>query len=174
MERIANYKEYLAQPIYKLSLHKVVDSISTYPEDFAVIYELIKESNEKVSWRAAWACEKVFEKHPYFLEGKQEELIALVMSNNHHGTQRILLSILLGLPTSTPLPVDFLDFCFNNMLNLNQPIATQALCIKMSYKLCLLEPELLPELKLYLENAELEYYSPGVKSCIRNVLKRIN
>ncbi|NDV82933.1 hypothetical protein [Bacteroides sp. 51] len=174
MERITNYKEYLAQPIYRLSLHKIVDSVSVYPEDFDIVYKLIKDPQEKVSWRAAWACEKIFEKYPDFLEGKQKELIAIVMNNKHSGTRRILLSILLELPAPEPLPVDFLDFCFNNMLDLNQAIATQALCIKMSYKLCLLEPELLPELKLYLENAEPEYYSPGVKSCIRNVLKRLN
>lgn len=60
------------------------------------------------------------------------------------------------------------------MLDLNQAIATQALCIKMAYKLCRIEPELLPELKLYLENAELEYYSIGVKTCVRNVLKKLN
>lgn len=174
MERITNYKEYLAQPIYRLFLHKVVESVSIYPEDFDIIYELIKDPQDKISWRAAWACEKVFEKYPDFLEGKAEELIAFVMKSKHSGTKRILLSILLELPMPQPLPVDFLDFCFNNMLNQDEAIATQALCIKIAYKLCLLEPELLPELKLYLENAELEYYSPGVKSCVRNVLRKIN
>lgn len=174
MERIENYKEYLAQPIYRLFLHRVVDSIGAYPEDFDVIYRLIKDPQDKISWHAIWACQKVFEKYPEFLKGKQKELIDLVMKDNHSGKRRILLSILLELPTPQPLPLHFLEFCFNHMLDLNQAIATQALCIKMAYKLCLLEPELLPELKLYLENAEPEYYSPGVKSCIRNVLKKLN
>jgi len=173
MERITNYREFLARPIARLFLHEIVESVSIYPEDFDTIYKLIKDPKEKISWRAAWACEKVFEKYPDFLAGKEEELISFVMKNNHSGTRRILLSILLELPTPKPLPVDFLDFCFNNMLDLNQAIATQALCIKMAYKLCLLEPELLPELKLYLENAELEYYSIGVKTCVRNVLKKL-
>lgn len=173
MERITNYREFLARPIARLFLHEIVESVSIYPEDFDTIYKLIKDPEEKISWRAAWACEKVFEKYPDFLQGKEEELISFVMKNNHSGTRRILLSILLELP-SPPLPVDFLDFCFNHMLDLNQAIATQALCIKMAYKLCRIEPELLPELKLYLENAELEYYSIGVKTCVRNVLKKLN
>lgn len=118
MERITNYKEYLAQPIQSLSLHKIVDAVGIYPEDFDTVYELINYPQDKIAWRAAWACEKIF--------------------------------------------------------NLNEAIATQALCIKMAYKLCLLEPELLPELKLYLENAEPEYYSSGVKCGIRNVLKKIH
>jgi hypothetical protein len=174
MERITDYRGLLSRPIAGLSLHEIVDAVGVYPDDFNIIYHLITDPEKKIAWRAAWACEKVFEKYPALLEGKQEELIGLVMKNNHSGTRRILLSILLELPIPKPLPIDFLEFCFNNMLAPDQAIATQALCIKIAYKLCLLEPELLPELKLYLENATLEYYSPGVKSCVRNVLKKFN
>jgi len=174
MERIINYREFLTQPIARLFLHKIVESVSVYPEDFPIVYELVKEHEEKVSWRAAWACQKIFDKYPDFLEDKQAELISIVMTHKHSGKRRVLLSILLELPGPDPFPVDFLDFCFERMLDQNEPIAIQALCIKIAYKLCLLEPDLLPELKLYLENAELEYYPPGVKSCIRNVLKRLN
>ncbi len=172
--RITNYQEYLARPISKLLLHRVVDAVGVYPEDFDTIYALITNADTKISWRAAWACQKVFEKYPGFMEGKQEELIRMVMKSNHSGTRRILLSILLELPIAAPLPVDLLEFCFANMLDPDQAIAIQSLCIKMAYKLCLLEPELLPELKLYLEHAEPEYYSPGVKNCIRNTLKALN
>lgn len=174
MKRITDYKEFLTRPVGRLFLHEIVNSVSVYPDDFDIVYTLIKDSEKKIAWRAAWACQKVFDKYPHFLEGKQEELMGIVMKNNHSGTRRILLSILLELPVPEPLPVDFLEFCFNNMLDPNQAIATQAFCIKLAYKLCLLEPELLPELKLYLENAELEYYSPGVKSCVRNVIKKLN
>ena len=38
MERITNYKEYLAQPIGRLFLHKLVDVVSIYPEDFDTVY----------------------------------------------------------------------------------------------------------------------------------------
>lgn len=174
MKRITNYREFLSRPIARLFLHEIVHSVGAYPADFDIIYALIGNADQKISWRAAWACQKVFDKYPDFLKGKQHELVATVMMNSHSGTRRILLSILLELPTPEPLPVDFLDFCFRNMLSLNEAVAIQALCIKMAYKLCLCEPELLPELKLYLENAEPEYYSPGVKSTIRNVLKRLN
>lgn len=174
MERITDYREFLSRPIARLFLHKLVESISIYPEDFDIVYKMINDADQKISWRASWACQKIFDKYPDFLEGKQEELIEVVMNISHSGTRRILLSILLEMPTPQPLRVDFLDFCFNHMLDMNQAIAIQALCIKMAYKLCLLEPELLPELKLYLESAELEYYSIGVKTIIRNVLKRLN
>lgn len=174
MERITDYREFLSRPIARLFLHKLVESISTYPEDFDIVYNMINDPEPKISWRAAWTCQKIFDIYPNSLEGKQEELIAMAMKNTHSGTRRIILSILLEMPTVQPLRVDFLDFCFNHMFDLNQAIAIQALCIKMAYKLCLTEPELLTELKLYLENAELQYYSIGVKTCARNILKRLN
>lgn len=173
MERIINYREYFSQRIGRLSISRVVDTVSQYPEDFDVIYRLVSDPEEKISWRAAWACEKIFEKEPDFLAGKQNELIRFVMTGNHSGKNRILLSILLDLPTPTPLPIHFLDYCFERMFDLSQAIAVQALCIKMAYKLCLTEPELLPELKLYLENIETGYYSPAVKSCIKNTFKKL-
>lgn len=46
--------------------------------------------------------------------------------------------------------------------------------MKLAYKLCMQEQELLRELKVYLENAEPEYYSVGVRCTRKNILKRIN
>lgn len=155
-------------------MNRVTDMVNVYPEDFDIIYRLISDPDDRVAWRAAWACEKIFEKYPRFLEGKQHELIGYVVNGNHSGKKRILLSILLGLPVPSPLPVDFLDYCLQHMFDPDQAIAVQALCIKMAYKLCTTEPELLPELKLYMENVEIDYYSPGVQSCIRNTLKRLD
>lgn len=174
MERINNYSQYLSQHIGLLNLNKVVETVSVHPEDFDKIYQLINDPDDKIAWRAAWACEKISEKYICFLEGKQNELAGFVMNSRHSGKNRILLSILLNLPAPTPVPVDFLDYCLDRMLDLNQAIAVQALCIKIAYQLCLAEPDLLNELKLRLENAETEYYSPGVKSCIRNTLKKLH
>ena len=55
-----------------------------------------------------------------------------------------------------------------------ESIGVQALSIRMAYQLCKSEPELLKELQLILENADTEYYSTGVKTTIRNILKKIN
>ena len=52
-------------------------------------------------------------------------------------------------------------------------IGVQALSIRMAYELCQHEPELLQELQLILENTDTEYYSTGVKTTIRNTLKKI-
>lgn len=86
----------------------------------------------------------------------------------------VRLSILYQLPVTGDFPVTLFDYCINHMLSPGESIAVQALCMKLAYKLCMQEQELLRELKVYLENAEPEYYSVGVRCTRKNILKRIN
>jgi hypothetical protein len=57
------------------------------------------------------------------------------------------------------------------MISSNQPIAVQALSLKLLSKYCTIEPQLIPELIAYLENFETEQLSPGMISCRKNALK---
>ena len=65
------------------------------------------------------------------------------------------------------LRTDFLDFCFDHMLNVEEYPGIQAVCAKLAFRMCKFYPELMDELKRTLEVMEIEYYKPAVKS-IRN------
>jgi len=84
-----------------------------------------------------------------------------------------LLSILYNLPVTAPVSVELLNYSLDHMLSLQESIGVQSLSIRMAYRLCKHEPELLSELKLILEHANTEFYSTGVKTAIRNILKKI-
>lgn len=60
------------------------------------------------------------------------------------------------------------------MLSPQESIGVQSLAIRMAYRLCEPEPELLYELRTILESTETEMYSTAVKSAVRNTLKKIN
>lgn len=173
IKRIADFRPLLSGPISKVAIDEIVDSVDRHPQDFDTIYNLMNDEELKVSWRATWACEKVAEIHPDWFAGKERELLEKLLASNHDGTKRLLLSILYDIPTEEPFPVDLLDYCFEHMYALNETPGVQSLCLKMAYKLCLKEPELLPEFKMYLENADTDYYSMAVKTCTRNLLKKL-
>lgn len=174
MEEVTDYRKVFSTPMTRLLLNEVVDDIiRLHPKDFDCIYTLIADPKRELSWRAAWACQKIVEQDPTFLNGKLDEILSFAMETPHSGSRRILLSILLDHLPPTPLPIPFLDYCFNHMLDPNEAIAVQALCIKLAYKLCVAEPDLLIELGLYLDSANSDYYSPAVRSCVKNIRKKI-
>ena len=64
------------------------------------------------------------------------------------------------------LRTDFLDFCFEHMVSIEEFPGIQTLCMKLAYRMCSFYPELMDELKHTLEAMEIEFYKPAVK-CLR-------
>ena len=65
------------------------------------------------------------------------------------------------------LRTDFLDFCFERMIDVEEYPGIQSISMKLAFRMCKFYPELTDELKRTLEAMEIEYYKPAVKS-IRN------
>lgn len=169
-----DYREYLRRPLSNHFIDHLVLEIFAKPFDFGIVYKLIFDEDTNVAWRAAWACQKISEKHPEWFTDKQFlELVALTISSSHGGLKRGCLSTLNNLPLPNPIPVEFINACFDWMVSAKSPIAVQALSMKMLLHICLKEPDFKPELIAYLENVDFENYSAGFKSTRNNVLKTL-
>lgn len=167
-----DYRNQLLVPLSKRFADKLAAEIYACPADFIILYNLIFDSDVKVAWRAAWACQKISEKQPkWFTDTNFDELAVLAMATKHGGMKRGCLSILNNLPLPEVLSVEFVNSCFEWMVSPQCPIAVQALSMKMLYKICCKEPDFTPEFKAYLENANPDDYSPGFISTRKNVLK---
>lgn len=173
MKEADEFRKVLDVPISKLSIDSLVQEICLYPEYLKDIYLLISDEKQTVSWRAIWVCEKLSEKHPEWFVPMREEIIQRLLGCAHDGSKRLLMSILYNIPNSSPISIELLNYCFDHMLAPQESIGVQALSIRMTYKLCKDEPELLQELRLILVNTEVDFYSTGVKTTIRNILKKI-
>ncbi len=170
-----DYREHLAQPLSKKFIDTLVLEVYSHPDDFTIVYRLIFDKDIKVAWRAAWASEKISEKHPeWFTEEMFLELTNICVETSHGGLQRGCLSILFNLHLPNPIPVELINSCFERMASPRFPIAVQALSMKLLYRICLVEPDFIPEFKAYLENASPEDYSPGFISTRKNILKLLN
>ena len=167
-----DYREHLYRPLSKLFVDKLALEVYANPDDFETVYKLIFDAEIKVAWRAAWACQKISEKHPgWFSEKHFNDLASLSISTSHGGLQRGCLSVLNNISLPNEIPVDFINSCFEWMVSAKSPIAVQALSMKMLYRICKVEPDFRPELIAYLENINFEDYSPGFKSTRKNALK---
>ena len=170
-----DYRTHLVRPLSKRFVDHLVVEIFSNPADFEIVYQFIFDKEPNLAWRAAWACQKISEKHPEWFTTKHfTELATLAISTNQGGLQRGCLSILNNLPIPEPIPVDLLNACFEWMVSPKSPISVQALSMKLIYQICLIEPDIKPEFIAYLENINFEDYTPGFKSTRNNILKALN
>ncbi len=167
-----NYRAYLLQPLSKKFVDQLAAEVLMHPDTLPSVYTLIFDADTTVAWRAAWTCQKISEKQPeLFNDNYFNELAAISISTSHDGIKRGCLSILNRLPIPRPIPVALINACFDGMISTKSAVAVQALSLKLLYKFCLTEPDLIPELVAYLENFENEGLSPGMLSTRRNVIK---
>ncbi len=168
-----DFKKALEGALGRKYIDSIVQQVIDSPARFADIYALTKHKEEKIAWRATWACEKLSILAPSLLIDKREELMQRAMQCPYDGMRRLLLNILHHLPIQEPVNVPFLDFCLHGMLSPAESIAGQAVCMKLAYAICLKEPELMGELEAYLQNMEPEYYTAAVQCTRNHILKKI-
>ncbi|MCD8030266.1 MAG: hypothetical protein LUF85_05445 [Bacteroides sp.] len=164
-EQTEKFREQLGQLSLK-RINNLVDFVAGHPESLADLFALIDDPDPRVNWRAAWACKYLGLRNPELLLPYREELIGKACRYTQPGIRREVLSLLYNLPVSEPFPVMLFDLCLERMLAPDETVAIQALCIKMAYRLSLVQPELLPELALYLENADPTLYQKGTMATL--------
>lgn len=174
MERITDFCKALTERFGKNFANDMATAVRQYPEDFDKLYPLIRCGEEKIAWRAAWVCECLSASHPEWFMPRYDEIAGTLLTSPYTGLRRCLLSIFCTLPLPDEFPIELYDYCIRQMLAPDEAIANRALCIKLAYKLGCAEPELLNELRVYLENAEPDYYPAGVRCVIKNTLKQLS
>lgn len=139
-------------------------------EHSEILFPLLAGSDPKVAYQAGWILTHLEPSQGKWLQGKQQELIDLVLACNHPGKLRLLLTLLEKQPAADPIRVDFLNFCFSVVQSRSAPVSIQCLCMKLSYSLCKDIPQLLEEL-FFLLNNDQQSLSPAVLSVKQRLLK---
>ena len=68
------------------------------------------------------------------------------------------------------LRTDFLDFCFERMMDVEEFPGVQSISMKLAFRMCQFYPELMDELKRTIEAMEIDYYKPAVRSVRSRIL----
>ena len=125
------------------------------------------DSDARVARDALWGLTQATNEELSALQVILNDLIDQAMKTDNSSVRRLTLNIIERLKIDKDdLRTDFLDFCFNHMLNLEEPSGIQSICMKLACRMCRFYPELKDELKRTLEGMEIEYYKPAIK-CIR-------
>ena len=129
------------------------------------------DSDYRVARSALWGLTKAKDEELSELQVILNELTDQTMQTENSSVRRLTLNIIERLKMDEDdLRTDFLDFCFEHMVSIEEFPGIQTLCMKLAYRMCSFYPELMDELKRTLEAIEIDYYKPAVKSLRKRIL----
>ena len=125
----------------------------------------------RVARSALWGLTKASKDELSQLQVILNEIINQAMQTENSSVRRLSLNIVERLVMSEEdLRTDFLDFCFEHMIDVEEYPGIQSVCMKLAFRLCKFYPELMDELKRTLEAMDIDYYKPAVKCAINRIL----
>ena len=131
----------------------------------------IFDSDYRVARSALWGLTKATNEELSDLQVILNELIDKAMQTENSSVRRLTLNIIELLTLEEDdMRTDFLDFCFEHMVSIEEYPGIQTLCMKLAYRMCTFYPELMDELMRTLEAMEIDYYKPAVKGLRKKIL----
>jgi len=125
----------------------------------------------RVARSALWGLTKASKAELSQLQVILNELIDQAIQTENPSVRRLSLNIIERLEMNEEdLRTDFLDFCFDHMIDVEEFPGIQSVCMKLSFRICKFYPELMDELKRTLEAMEIDYYKPAVKGVRNKIL----
>ena len=149
------------------------------------LYQEIKDTNDFMSFalqfmhdedyqvarNSLWTLTKATDEELSQLQPILHELIDLALSAENSSVRRLSLNVIIRLQMKVEdLRTDFLDFCLEHMMDINEYPGIQSLCMKIAYRMSTFYPELMEELIRTVKSMEMEYYKPAVKSVRNRIL----
>lgn len=153
-----------AQDIYQAA--KCEDGFLHFARSF------VFDEDCRVSRSALWGLTKASNDELSELQPILGELMQLAMQTENSSVRRLTLSVIERMRISEDnLRTDFLDFCLEHTIRMDESSGTQALCLKLAFRMCKFYPELMDELRRTLETMEIDCYRPAVRG-VRNRIIR--
>ena len=129
------------------------------------------DSDYRVARSALWGLTKAKDEELSELQAILNELTDQAMKTENSSVRRLTLNIIeRSKMDKDDLRTDFLDFCYEHMVSIEEFPGIQTLCMKLAYRMCSFYPELMDELKRTLEAMDIEYYKPAVKCQRKRIL----
>jgi len=150
---------------------EIYQEVKTMGDFLGFANQYIFDRDYRVARSALWGLTKASKKELAQLQVILNKIIDQAMLTENSSVRRLSLNIVERLEMSEDdLRTDFLDFCFEHMINVEEFPGIQSVCMKLAFRMCRFYPELMDELKRTLEAMEIDYYKPAVKGVRSNIL----
>lgn len=125
------------------------------------------DEDYQVARNTFWALTKASHEELAPLQTIRNEIIDLAIATENSSVRRLSLNVVERLEMNEEdLRTDFLDFCIEHAVAVDELPGIQSVSMKLAYRMCSFYPELMEELKRTIKNMDIEFYRPAVK-CVR-------
>ena len=161
-------EERLRQTFSEGGAQEIYQAIKANGDFLGFAHRYAFNEDYRVARSALWGLTKASREELSQLQVILDKFIAQAMQTDNSSVRRLSLNVVERLELKEEdLRTDFLDFCFEHMMDVEEYPGIQSVCMKLAFRMCTFYPELMDELKRTLEAMEIDYYKPAVK-CARN------
>ena len=161
-------EERLRQTFSEGGAQEIYQEVKTSGDFLGFAHRYAFSKDYRVARSALWGLTKASKDELSQLQVILNKLIDQAMQTDNSSVRRLSLNIVERLELNEEdLRTDFLDFCFEHMMDVEEFPGIQSVCMKLAFRMCKYYPELMDELKRTIEAMEIDYYKPAVK-CVRN------
>nr|WP_319398224.1 hypothetical protein [uncultured Carboxylicivirga sp.] len=146
---------------------------SMFDQIIQQLWQINRSENEKMAWRSAYLIDLIHDVNPSIIEPYLEQILTNVCNETNQSIKRHYLRILSQHNLNEMVNGIFVDVCFKWLGMDETPIAVKAHCMTILYNLCSAYPEMIPELRLVLENL-LPYGSKGEINRAKKILLQLD
>lgn len=164
-------EERLRQAFCEGGAQEIYQEVKAEGDFVGFSHRFVFSSDYRVARSALWGLTKADKTELSQLEPMLNDFIDLAMQAENASVRRLSLNIVERLSMAEDdLRTDFLDFCFDRMVSIEEFPGIQAVCMKLAFRMCQFYPELADELRRTLEAMEIDYYKPAVKGVRKRIL----
>ena len=164
-------EERLRQTFSEGGAQEIYQEVKVCGDFFGFARQYAFSKDYRVARSALWGLTKASKKELSQLQVILNDFINQAMLTGNSSVRRLSLNIVERLEMSEDdLRTDFLDFCFEHMIDVEEFPGIQSVCMKLAFRMCKFYPELMDELKRTLEAMEINYYKPAVKGVRSRIL----
>ncbi len=170
MDDCMDLRETILKEHSKNNCDKIVSWIGDDPKKFDQLFYLFLNDEYRVTQRAAWPLSCCAISHPFFMKNKFEKLINnLRKPNLHDAIKRNTVRVLQHVDIPEMQEGRVMEICFNYVESPKESVAVKAFSLTILGKLAKKYPEIIPEIKLLIEE-QIDQQTAGFKSRAKRIL----
>lgn len=166
-----NLRETILKEHSKKNCDKIVSWVGADHKRFEELFQLFLNDEYRVIQRAAWPLSCCAISHPSLIEKKLDKLLEnLRKPGLHTAVKRNTFRLLQHINIPQLHEGDVMDICFDYLESPDETVAVKAFALNTLSKLAKKYPEIVPEVKLLIED-QVDHQSPAFKVSARRFME---